>query len=401
MEPAEQPEPSLVDHLIHALRIRVAERRESGFYPEGLEEELDAHFRRVVAHRVTNDLTELRSDLEVLDVRGWFSPDRIPSETSLPGGATLHRAVSRLVARQTQGILEQVQEFADAVRTALRHIVDALEEPHGHVHADLIGQLDAVFERLATYERGPVDSAGATADLRRRLEALEAAEERRRFRPWFTNDAFEAAFRGSRDELADRYRSLAQRFAGQQPVLDIGCGRGEFLELLGELGVQASGVEVDPVLVEEARANGLDIVAGDGVAYLASLTDQSLGGIVLLQVIEHLTPQAAADLVAIAFHKLRSGGLIVVETVNPQSLYTFAHSFYLDPTHGNPVHPAYLKFLFEEAGFPHVELEWRSPPPADDVLAADEDATKVQAANLERLNQLLFAPQDYALIARR
>ena len=401
MEPAEQPEPSLVDHLIQALRIRVAERREAGFYPEGLEQELDAHFRRVVAHRVTNDLTELRSDLEVLDVRGWFSPERIPADTSLPGGAALHRAVSRLVSRQTQGILEQVQEFADAVRTTLRHIVDAMEEPHSHVHADLIGQLDAVFERLATYERGPVDSAGATADLRRRLEALEAAEERRRFRPWFTNDAFESAFRGSRDDLAERYRSLAQRFSGQDPVLDIGCGRGEFLELLGELGVQASGVELDPVLVEEARAAGLDAVAGDGVTHLASLTDQSLGGIVLLQVIEHLTPQAAADLVAIAFHKLRPGGLIVVETVNPQSLYTFAHSFYLDPTHGNPVHPAYLKFLFEEAGYPHVELEWRSPPPADDVLAIDEDATKIQAANVERLNQLLFAPQDYALIARR
>jgi len=91
----------------------------------------------------------------------------------------------------------------------------------------------------------------------------------------------------------------------------------------------------------------------------------------------------------------------VVETVNPQSLYTFAHSFYLDPTHGNPVHPAYLKFLFEEAGFSHVQIDWRSPPPHDDMLAADDEATKVQATNIERLNQLLFAPQDYALIARR
>jgi SAM-dependent methyltransferase len=393
--------PSPVDHLIHELQLRVADRRNAGFYPEGLEEDLDAHFRRVVAHRVTADLSELRSDLEVLDVRGWFSPERIPAHTSVPGGAMLHRAVSRLVARQTQGILEQVQEFGDSVRKALRDVVDALEEPNGHVHADVIGQLDAIFERLATYERGPTDSAAAVADLRRRLETLEAAEERRQFRPWYTADAFESAFRGSREDLAERYRTLAERFVGHDPVVDIGCGRGEFLDLLAELGVAATGVEIDRTLVAQARAAGLSVTPGDGVAHLAALADQSLGGIVLLQVVEHLTPQAAADLVAIARHKLRPGGLIVVETVNPQSLYTFAHSFYLDPTHANPVHPAYLKFLFDEAGYSHTTIEWRSPPPEDDVLVVEEDASKIQAANIERLNQLLFAPQDYALVAFR
>jgi 2-polyprenyl-3-methyl-5-hydroxy-6-metoxy-1,4-benzoquinol methylase len=386
--------PSPVDHLIHELQLRVAARRDQGFYPEGLEENLDAHFRRVVAHRVTADLGDLHTDLEVLDIRGWFSPERISSNTSVPGGAIVHRLVSRLVARQTQGILEQVQEFSDSVRKALRHVVDALEEPNGHVHADVIGQLDAIFERLASFERGPTDSAAAVADLRRRVENLEAAEERRQFRPWYSADAFESAFRGSPEDLAERYRTLAERFVGHDPVIDVGCGRGEFLQLLTELGVTASGVEIDADLVDQARAAGFTAALGDGVAHIAAQPDASLGGIVLLQVIEHLTPQAAADLVAIARHKLRPGGMIVVETVNPQSLYTFAHSFYLDPTHANPVHPAYLKFLFDEAGYSHAAIEWRSPPPEDDVLVVDDDATKTQAANVDRLNQLLFAPQD-------
>ena len=393
--------PSAIDPLIDQLRARVAERRKAGFYPEGLEEDLDAHFRRVVAHRRAADTSGLRSNLEVLEVRGAFSRSRISLDTTIPGGAQLHRLVSKAVSRQTQGILEQVQEFADVVREALEQIVDALEDPYGHVHTDLVGQLDAMWERLAAFERGPVDSAASVADLRRRIEALEAAEQGRQFRPSFSADAFESAFRGAGDELKDRYHDLAEELAAQSPVLDIGCGRGEFLELLRSFGVEATGVEIDPDLVEEGRAAGFEIALEDGVLHLASLPDGSLGAITLLQVVEHLSPQQVIDLVAIARRKLRPGGAIMIETVNPQSLYTFAHSFYLDPTHGNPVHPAYLKFLFEQAGWTKVRIDWRSPPPADDILEVEEGASDTTAANVRRLNQLLFAPQDYALVALR
>ena len=393
---------SAIDPLIDELRNRVAERRKAGFYPEGLEEDLDAHFRRIVSHRRSADLTSLRAALNVLEVRGAFSPDRIQLTTSaVPGGEQVHRLVSKVVARQTQGILEQVQEFNDMVREALGRIADALEDPYGHTHGDVVGQLDAIWERLAAWERGPVDSAAAVADLRRRVEALEAAEQGRRFQPTFSADAFESEFRGSSEELKLRYRELALNFAGQSPVLDIGCGRGELLEVLSGLGVESRGVETDARLVADAVAAGLDVTRADGVTHLASLPDRSLGGIALIQVVEHLTPQQVVDLVATARHKVRDGGLMIVETVNPQSLYTFAHSFYLDPTHANPVHPAYLKFLFEQSGWSRVELEWRSPPPADDVLQADDGMDATTMANVERLNQLLFAPQDYALMARR
>lgn len=392
-------EPSPVDHLVQELRVRVAERRSSGYYPEGLEYDLESHFRRVAAHRVHSDIEGLRAALHVLDVRGGFSPERISIETSVPGGTAMHRAVSKVVSRQTQGILEQIQEFGDAVREALAKVADLLDDPNGHVHADLVGQLDAVFERLASYERGPVDSEAAVADLRRRVEALETAEQRRGFSPWFTADAFESAFRGTQTDLAERYRDLAKRFVDHQPVLDIGCGRGEFLELLRELGVEARGIEIDPRLVAEATAAGLDVALGDAVSTVAAIPDGSLGGIAMIQVIEHLTPQGVVDFVAAARHKLAPGGVVIVETVNPQSLYTFAHSFYLDPTHTNPVHPAYLKFLFDEAGYRDVGIEWRSEPPENDVLVVDEAAGDVAAENTRRLNQLLFAPQDYALVA--
>lgn len=389
-----------VDSLVGELRARVEERRREGLYPPNLEEELDGHFRRIVSHRVAPDLDELRGLLHVLEGR-VFTPERIAYESRVPGGDAVHKVVSKVVARQTNGILEQMQEFADAVREVLRMVIDTLANPHGHVHADLVGQVDAILEQLAAYGRAPSEGTAAVGNLRLRIEALEEAERRRSFRPIFDQEKFEAAFRGSREEMLDRYRDLAAELAGRGPVLDIGCGRGELLELLAALGVEARGVELDPSLAHDAQQRGFDVVFGDGVELLLSLDDESLGGIALMQVVEHLTPQRLMELVVAAYDKLRPGGRLVMETVNPQSLYVYAHSFYLDPTHAQPVHPAYLGFLCDTVGFSEVKFDWRSPPPDDDVLEPVADGDGVAKKNVERLNQLLFAPQDYAIIATR
>ena len=125
-----------------------------------------------------------------------------------------------------------------------------------------------------------------------------------------------------------------------------------------------------------------------------------MGGLVTIQVVEHLSAQQVADFVRLAADKLRPGGKAIVETVNPQSLYVFAHSFYVDPTHVHPVHPGYLAFLFREAGFSGVRIDWRSEPGAEEMLQRIHD-DGVMDENIERLNRLLFGAQDYALIAIR
>ena len=124
----------------------------------------------------------------------------------------------------------------------------------------------------------------------------------------------------------------------------------------------------------------------------------------MIQVIEHLSPQHVIDFVRLAYEKVRPGGKVIVETVNPKSLYVYAHAFWVDPDHTRPVHPDYLEFLFGEAGFTDLRREYRSPVAADEaleLLPGDDEVTKLLNANFERINDLLFGPQDYAFIATR
>lgn len=400
--------PPPIDDLIKRLRERVEERRERGVYPNDLEASLDAHFQRIAAHRPTPyDYDALRRRLSDLDEAMAFSPANIPYESSLPGGAALHRTIGKAVSRQTAGILEQLQRYAGALRDVLREMVVVLEHPNSHVHAELLGQVDGLLERVAEFERLPQDSIAGLVDVRRRLDRLEQAEAARGFDPWYANDRFEDEFRGSRAELLDRYEDLAARFDGCSPVVDLGCGRGEFLELLGRRGTTATGIELDQALVDSCVGRGLDVEQGDAVAWLASAPGGSLGGISLVQVIEHLTANQRAEIVRLAADKLRPGGRILIETVNPQSLYVFSHAFYADPTHDRPVHPAYLDFLLKEAGFTQISIEWRSPPAEEESLVTvkgdEHDGDVVDAANTnaERVNRILFGPQDYAIIATR
>ena len=389
--------PPDVDALVAELRARVDQRRADGEYPPGLEADLDAHFRRLAVHRERRTFAHLHEALDVVHGAGDVGLHRMAAGSQLPGGDALHKLVARLVSQQTAGVLLQVKAFAEAVEATLRLVVADVEEPAQHAHLELLGQLEALQDRLARQERLDPGPDRALRELRSRVEQLEVAERNRSIDPWWGNEAFEAAFRGGEEDLRARYADLADRFVGHGPVLDLGCGRGEFLQLLADRDVEAWGVEIDGQLVTAARASGLDVVHDDGVATLAGLPDGSLGGLVMVQVIEHLPAQLAVDVVRTAAAKVAPGGLVVVETVNPQSLYVYARAFYLDPTHDRPVHPAFLSFLFQQAGFAGVDIDWRSPPPPDEVLApvasGTEDLDAALNGNVDRLNQLLFAPQ--------
>lgn len=393
------------EELIEKLKARVAERERTGQYPPGLDAQLDGHFDRIATHHHLPDdhFGPLRRRVSDLAHAGSFSRAAIAMDTRIPGGSRLHELVARVVSRQTDGILAQVQRYADAVRETLVAMLEALESPGAHSHPPIARQIDVLFERLATYERTG-DTDVRIANLARRVEELERAR-RQELHPWFPRQRHVEAFRGSRAELLERYDGLARRFADcTGRVVDVGCGRGELVELLVAMGIDVTGVEIDIDLVRDATARGLPVEHGDAVAWLEAGGDARLDGISLIDVVEHLTAQQVVDIVALAARKLRPGGRIIVQSLNPRSLHAVADAFSLDPTHVAPVHPAYLRFLLEEAGFASVDLEWGAPPPTAEPLHPLVDGSPLAAevnANIERLNALLFAPERYAIVASR
>lgn len=168
-------EASAIDDLVAQLRSRVDERQRNGDYPEGLEQALDAHFRRIVFHRARAENATLDAAVSSFDSRSHFSRQEIAADSGVPGGEMLHKAINKVVARQRQDLLDQMSDFADAVRDVVHALADAVRDPSTHVHADIVGRIDAVLERLHSYESRPSSDDAAIGDLRRRIEDLERA----------------------------------------------------------------------------------------------------------------------------------------------------------------------------------------------------------------------------------
>jgi O-antigen chain-terminating methyltransferase len=218
---------------------------------------------------------------------------------------------------------------------------------------------------------------------------------------------FEDAFRGSTDAIRAQLADYVPLFAGASDVLDIGCGRGEFLGLLREQGVSGRGIDLNDAMVEVCRGKGLDASNADALSYLGGLPDQSLGGLFAAQVVEHLEPAYLTRLLETAFEKLRPGAPIVLETINPACWFAFFESYIRDITHVRPLHPDTLKFLLIASGFNQIDIRYRAPYPEHEKLqpiapgAIAADAIETLNANVNKLNQLLFTYLDYAAVARR
>lgn len=358
--------------------------------------ELTAHLARIAARQTSDPGPSLEVARQALQE----SPG-VPEEA---GASKARRALADAVA--------QLADEVAAQRRAIDALLDALADsfrPATHHHPDLEGELDALHDRFAMAER---NRAWTPSDLEvvRRLDALEADQRADDFQPFFSSTRFTDAFRGSQEALEERYQDLADAIAAAAttsggPVLDLGCGGGDMLALLAARDVDARGVDSDAESVDRARSRGLHVERGDAVEALRAAADGSLGAVVLVQVVEHLGAQTLVDVVALAAAKLAPGGLLVAETVNPGSLYVYGHALYLDPTHTTPIHPAYLRFVCEEAGFSSVDVQMRSHPPVDEALPPVRGADDALVADvnqvIERLNSILFGPQDYAVLATR
>jgi O-antigen chain-terminating methyltransferase len=221
---------------------------------------------------------------------------------------------------------------------------------------------------------------------------------------------FEDLFRGSEAVIRERQRDYVALFDGASDVLDVGCGRGEFLSLLSEAGVDARGIDLNEEMVEACRGKGLRVERADAVGYLRGVRDETLGGLFAAQVVEHLPPLHLLAFIREAARALRPGARLVLETINPTCWVAFFESYIRDLTHAKPLHPDTLKFLVVASGFGEVDVRFRTPIPESDRLqrvASGSTSGDLRALvdafnlNVERLNDRLFTHLDYAIVARR
>lgn len=201
---------------------------------------------------------------------------------------------------------------------------------------------------------------------------------------------FENHFRGSIARIKEAQRMYLPYFTGKHHVLDIGCGRGEFLSLMQENGIPAEGVDLYAPYIDHCRMQGLSAECGDGIAYLANMNE--VDGIFAGQVAEHLTTEQLISLCDTAYEKLTDGGCIVIETPNPTSLSIYTGAFYIDPSHEKPVHPLTLRYFLEKAGFRQIEILYPEQSKPDVKIHSDDP-------DIQKMKEILFGAQDYAVIA--
>jgi SAM-dependent methyltransferase len=292
------------------------------------------------------------------------------------------RAFNDSALKLIDELFEEVDVLTGDLGRAERELTDRRED------ARLIGELQ---ERLVRVERR-TRNAPATVATQPRADALP---------DYF---AFSSRMRGSAGSVRDRQLPYVELLRTNAPVLDVGCGRGELLALLRDEAIEARGIEADGDMVAYAVGEGLDVEQTDAVDYLRGLPDGSFGSIFCAQVVEHLPPSVLVRLLELARAKLRPGGVLIMETINPLS--PLALRFYFsDLTHAQPLVPETLELLAQGAGFRRTAIDYLNAPEeqlCDVELPAGKEfdgARAALAANVQRLNEVVFGPLDYALYA--
>jgi SAM-dependent methyltransferase len=296
------------------------------------------------------------------------------------GEAESARVVTPVAARGLRGRLQRIAagplaEAQQAFNGTVLRLADALSL-----------RIDAAARRAEAAER-------RVAELEERLLRLErrddsgprtvASQPRQDAIPDYF--AYETRMRAPSAEIRERQRPYVELLRGHEPVLDVGSGRGELLQLLREAGVEARGVDADADMVAYALGEGLDASQADLLDALAAVDDGSLGAITALQVVEHLPPPVLSRFLTEAARALRPGGLLVAETINPASPAALRH-YFADLTHAQPLVPETLDLLARQAGFGATEIRFMNEP---------------EQHGDPRISEQLFAPLDYALIARK
>lgn len=289
-------------------------------------------------------------------------------------------------------LARRVEEHSQA-RQALEASYRQVDTGLHHLRAEVIGQATRISVLLEE-ARKKISKVSDDAQLCRFCE-----EDKHVLDAFYLS--LEDRFRGTRDEIMERQRSylpflLDQKIGSKQmPILDIGCGRGEWLELLAESGLEARGVDLNRHFVAACKERGLNVIEGDAIECLRDLPTGSMGAVTGFHIIEHLPLEKLIRLIDETVRVLKPGGLAIFETPNPQNVLVSCHNFYIDPTHRNPLPGVTVQFMLEARGLCDVQILHLHPYP---------ESFKVRDGGsemMQRFNDYFYGPQDYAVIGRR
>ena len=310
-----------------------------------------------------------------------------------------------------ESLHRQRAEFDHAIAAHAR-LLQRLDERTAAGLADVMRHNDALFARvdqkLDRYRRQSRDLwsrlgsliAAAEADPGAARPSAEVQREQ-------TYLELERRYRGTEEEIVERISVYLPHLEGKGEILDLGCGRGEALELLRDHGIPARGIDSSTEMIAHCREKGLDTERADLFEHLAEVREGTLGGVVSFHVIEHLPAPSLERLVRLAWRALKPGGVLILESPSPLSVVMSARNFWIDPTHDRPVHPASLEITFREAGFEPVHRLDLHPFPDDERLpeidlarlAADQRELADQINRLrDILDDLLFGARDFGMV---
>ena len=330
-----------------------------------------------------------------------------------PAGVESINAAIRATVAGHEVILDEMAQLQQTIiddLASIRGQVIAADEQSGPLGESVVGALASIasLQRHASRIDADLSEARARLDLTlrsireradepvsRTLEQVSAARSAEFY------SIFEEHFRGSRANVKETLRTYEvdlERLGRHGPVVDVGPGRCEWLELLSEHGISAYGVDTNKAFVDQGTALGLDIRHGDAVEHMKGIPSGSLGAVTAFHVAEHLDVDTLLDLLQSAFVALKPGGMVLLETPNPTNLMVGAASFYLDPTHLRPLHPDLLRFLVMHTGFCEVETRFLNPGLDVPQPASDEPLTSDMTA---WMNWVLHGPRDFAVLATK
>src|ERR1700674_3737875 len=289
-----------------------------------------------------------------------------------------------------QGFVDQQTAEVHGVQDSLEQLSERQTNDAVFVKGELSEQQSLLQQVLGTDRHGKITSGkratGADASEKKNARALDSFYL-----------SFENRFRGSRTEIKKRIQFylpfLASAHAGKKgrPILDLGCGRGEWLELLKENKLNARGVDLNSAMIAQCKEHHLDVIYRDALDYMRSLRANSQGGVTGFHIIEHLPFETLMDFFREARRILKPGGVAMFESPNCKNLVVGAANFNIDPTHRNPVFPETAELMLQSHGFERIRIEYLTP-----VADVQFDAGTKELATLK---DLLYGPQDFGIIA--